>query len=93
MVVAFPRDRGWGKLKEAVEQELDAEVVCGGAEEDRGEFPGEDGIDIEISAGAFEEFELVADFGVGDFIDGVFDGLVFDAAAKTRKSPSSPSTR
>lgn len=77
--LAFAWD-GWrGELEEAVEEELDAEVVGGGAEEDGGEFSGEDLIHIEVRTGAFEEFQFIANLGVGDFIDGVFDGLVIDA--------------
>lgn len=69
----------WGELEKAIEEELDAEVVGGGAEEDGCEFSGEDLIDIELGTGAFEEFEFVADLGVGGFIDGFHDGGIVDS--------------
>ncbi len=75
MPVGFSPDRGRGELQEAVEEELDAEVVRGGAEEGGGEVPGENFLQVEIGTGSLEEFQFLADLGVGDFIDGVLDGL------------------
>ncbi len=79
MGVAFPWQRRRGELEETVEQELNAEVVSGGAEEHRSEIPGEDFIDIEVRTRAFEEFEFIANLVVSGFIDGVFDRLILDA--------------
>jgi hypothetical protein len=59
---------------------LDAEVVCGGAEEDGGELAGEDAGDVEVGTGSFEEFEFVADLLVGVFVHGGFDAFVLNAA-------------
>jgi hypothetical protein len=54
-----------GEVDKAVEQELDAEVVGGAAEEDGGEAAGEHGRVVEGVAGAVEHLDLVAGAGEG----------------------------
>ncbi len=47
-------------LEEPVEQQLHAEVVHRAAEEDRREFSAQDGVAIEVGAGALEHLDLLA---------------------------------
>jgi hypothetical protein len=76
-VVAGEAGSGWGgELEEGVEEELDAEVVVGGAEEDGGELTFVDEGAVEGVAGAFEHGEFIDGFGEGVFVDLGLDEVI-----------------
>ena len=88
----FARAPAWQrrrrKLKEAIEKELDAEVVRGRSEEHRGESAGQNLVHVEVRARAFQEIQLLADLRIGDLVHRVFHPLVLDAGHVHRRTES-----
>ena len=67
-----------GVLQESVEEELDAEVVDGGAEVDGRLLAGADGGEIEGVAGAVEHGELLGDLVEGVVVEFLADGGILE---------------
>ncbi|MCX7006957.1 MAG: hypothetical protein NTY53_06865, partial [Kiritimatiellaeota bacterium] len=67
-------------LEEAIEQELDAEVVRGAAEEDGRGVAGEHGLGIEGGAGVVQHREFLGDAVEHVVINALADHIVGEAA-------------
>ncbi len=100
-VARLPRAGRRGVLEERIEQQLDAEIVDGTAEEDRRHVAGQDGQFVERLAGGIEHVELLdqglegigrhalAHLRIGDGMEGL-GGAVGSAAVRSKKWASLP---
>ena len=80
LAVDVAGSRRGGVLEEPVEQQLDAEVVHGAAEEDRGGVAGQHGGGVEGFAGKVKHLQFFADAPVGRVVNPVADDRVGDVA-------------
>src|SRR5687767_5292787 len=77
-------ERRWRLLQERIEKELDAEVVAGAAEVDRGELAAAESLVVELLAGMVQQLDLFAELAVGALIRQRFQRRIVDSAYLNR---------